>query len=498
MLGTEVVAAGLSELKTTYWPQGVYDVDVKTYVAGRLYDTQRQTVFKDGSGQSKKAGSVWIGAGVPNRHRLYDEPVKSDKENYKAMLGGSFSYPLSPGVSLNSAAYLSEISSAVEIGGRFYLAKNTPLTLSFLQTEHQSSGINLRVSTRLGKSSMSSLYEYFHSADQRDADYYMNDRHRWSGYFSYSTGSGQLVSVGLRQELLTQRFTQTLGYRYTFRITERDTLESYLSLQHGDRVFEQCQSDDIFKAADLSINLRFTWMFGAASTNNNRLSLEYNNTTSELMSMSGDSYHQINTGWLQTASLSGRLTRNDYQVWSSAIIQAPVMGGTLGGTVQGGESYQGWSVHSNLSGQLGITDQAMAWGRGKTRSGALFEITDAGIGKLKAEVNGRPYLLARKTSFIPLTPFHSYRLVVKPLDQSEMDEMLLLERDCFLCTAYPGNALTYQVDAWYAVDIIAQIVDEQEQPVGHLLLANSRGQYITDGKGVFSMTLDRSSPELTG
>ena len=498
LLSTEVVAAGLSELKTTYWPQGVYEVDVKTYVAGRLFDTQRQTVFKDSSGQSKKAGSLWLGAGAPNRHRLYGKPIDGKKENYKALLGGSFSYPLTPGLSLSSAVYLSEVSSALELGGRLYLGKNTPVTLSLMHTELQSRGINLRLSTRAGKSSLSSLYEYFHASDWRDAEYYMNDRHRLSGYVSYTLSSGHLISVSLQKDLMTHRFTQTLGYRYSIKLAERDSLESYLSLQHGDRVVERCQTDDVFKSAGLSINWRLTWSFGGASINNNRLALEYNNTANDLTAVTGDYYQQPDIDWLQTVSLSGRMTRNNYQAWSSAGIQAPVVSGTMGGAVQGGESYQGWSVYSNLSGQIGITDQTIAWGSGKTRSGALFEVTEAGVGKLKAEVNGRPYLLSQKISFIPLAPFRSYRLVVKPLDQKELDDLLLLERDYFQCTAYPGNALSYQVDAWYAVDIIAQVVDEQEQPLGHLLLINNRGQFITDSKGIFSMTLDRSQPEITG
>lgn len=496
LLATEAVGAGLSTLKTTYWPRGVYDIEIKTYVAGKPYDTQKQTVFKDSPGEPGKADSLWIGVSAPWERRIYGGSASRNSREYKPFFGGSVNYPLKEGVVGSIAAHLSEISSSVELGGRLFLVRKTPLIVSFTMTEHQSSGLKARLSSRFDNISVSGAYEFFQANHRIDREYFMQDHQRLSIYTYWSLRKAVSVIFSVKQDIQHNETLKTVDVQKRWQLNSQADLESRISLHHGARRKQNSLGDDVFAASGIMVNLTLTLLFRSASNNHSRLATAYTNNHSNYVSVQGSFQQSFRHSLVHQVAVSGDVSGEKQHLWSSAGLKSPYVKGYAGTGFYKSREDEQWMFFTNFSGQLGVKGNVITAGAGQTQSGALLMVSDSGQGLLRAEVNGQPYPLERARTFIPLQPYrmHSFKV----MNNKKSDSELQIERDYFQCTLYPGNVVQFEVNAWEPVDIIGQVVDKTGAPLRRLKLKNSRNESVTDNQGMFSMTFDRRSLTLMG
>ena len=498
LLATEIVGAGMNSLNTSFWPQGVYDIEIHTFINGQQYDIQRQTVFKDGSDQSLPGKSFWLGVDTTQLPSVYGDASNGVRAEYSPMLGSSFSYPFSKGLSLNGASYFSSKSSAVEMGGRMYLWDRLPLTLSSMITQHQSYGLLARLSATLWDTSLSGAYERFHAQHEQDRRQFMSERKYFSSYLSRSLAQGRQITFSFRRNPLHQSNAVGVDFRERWKLDSETGLESKLSLLYRRAAPGTCRESSVADRSGFSFNLTLTMMFrDRESSVQNRLAWEYASSRQKKMAASGSHYQTFDDHWLRQYSITGRVTSGHYQLWSDAGLRGDFADGSVGGGIQGGEKGQHWSLFSNLSGQYALTENTSVWGRGQGVSGAILSVNKSGKHRLKADVDGRKYPLSRDNLLISLQPYRTYRMKILPDDTGDnKDDILLLDRDFYQYTLYPGNIVQLDIDSWSALDVLGRIVNEQGQPVSGLRLYNSRGQAATDENGMFSMTFDQASLEF--
>ena len=501
LLATEMVGAGITVLKTDYWPQGVYDVEIKTYVSGRLQDVQRQMVFKDGSGYSGKAFDLWLGTSAPDRRRIYgdEDRTRQCHEGYQALMGGSFSYPVTEGISVNSALHWSKAGSAVELGTRLFLFGRFPFSANVIFTEQLSRGGVVRLSGSVARTSFSGSYEYFDVRSDADKHRFSGDRNRFTGNMMFSPARGQHLVFSLRRDFYLGTFSEAIDYRRRWVFRQNTELESQISVQHSNRFREKYGSNDLLASSGFSINLVLTLFFDTHNRQSqNRVALEYRNIHDQHLVINGNHQRYFDEGLVQGVALSGKMTRKQQDLWGVASFKSSVLGGSAGGALYTGEQANNWGIFSNLYGQIGITPDALVMGEGQSSSAALLKVPDSGKGLLTARVNGRFYPLDKTKTLVALQPYRTHRLNITSNNESEQNNILQLNRDSFLGTLYPGNIITFDIDAWYAVDVLGWITDGAGRPVSGLILENSRSQALTNLAGLFSMTFDRTSLTMTG
>lgn len=499
LLATEVVGAGITALKTDYWPQGVYEVEIKTWVSGKLYDIQRQMVFKDGSGFSGKASSFWLGTTAPEQRRVYGDHQGRTQSGYQAIMGGSFSYPVTEGFSVNSTVHLSKISSALEVGFRLFLFGKTPFLANVMMTENYSFGGATRLSGSVGKASLAGSYEYFDAAIKQDKQRFQSNRHRFTGSMFFSPARKQQLMFSVRQDFYLGSFSEAVDYRRRWPLAQHSELESQISIQHGNRLKERYTGDDPLASSGFSINFVLTLFFGSGKSQaRNRLAIEYRNAGDSHAVLNGSHSRYFENNLVKDLTINGKLAKDKQELWAVTGFSSTALRGAAGATVHNDQQDNNWGVFSNLSGQIGLTANSLNFGQGQLPSAVLLNVSDSGKGLLQANINGRPYQLEQSQSLISLQPYQSHRVQIISKNEGNSQDILQLDRDSFMGTVYPGNVITFDIDAWYAVDVLGWVVDDFGKPVDRLTLVNSRSQALTNRTGLFSMTFDRTSLIMTG
>ena len=500
LLATEAVDAGITDFKTDYWPQGVYEVEITTWISGKFHDTQRQMVFKDGSGYSGKTCNLWLGTTAPDRRRIYgDDDLKSRHPGYQAIAGGSFSYPVTEGISINSAVHLSGESSALEFGTRIFLFGRSPFSANIMMTENKSFGGTIRLSGSLGKTLLAGSYEYFEVQHRQDRNRFTGARNRLTGNMIFSPARKQQLVFSIRQDFFRNTFSEAIDYRRQWGVINNMELESQLSIQHGNRLKERYKGGDFLASSGFSINLVLTLFFGSSNRQaRSRMALQYRNAHNRHFVLNGSHSRYYDNSLFQDMTLVGKVTRDEQDFWGLTSFSSSVVKGSAGTTYYTGPRGREWGLFSNLSGQIGVTGSSVSFGQGSSSAAALLNVSDSGRGQLQANINGRPYTLEHSQSLIPLQPYQTHRVKISRKNTGTSQDILQLNRDSFLGTVYPGNIITFDIDAWYAVDVLGWVIDESGQPVSGLVLVNSRSQAMTSQAGMFSMTFDRTSLTMTG
>ena len=493
LLTTEVVGAGIIVLKTDYWPQGVYEVEIKTWVSGKLHDIQRQMVFKDGSGFSGKACNFWLGTSAPDQRRVYGNHEGRAGSGYQAIMGGSFSYPVSEGVSFNASVHLAETSSAVELGARVFLFGKTPFLVNAMVTENLGFGGATRLSGHIGKASLSGRYEYFDAGNEQDKRRFSNNRDRLTGSMIFSPRKKQQLMLSVRQDFHLGSFSEVIDYRRRWGLAQNSELESQISVQHGNRLRERYTGSDFFASSGFSINLVLTLFFGTGKPQvRNRLGLEYRNTGDRHVLLNGSHSRYFQDRLVQDITLNGTIAKDKQDLWAVTGFNSSVLRGAVGTSFHRRREGNDWGVFSNLSGQMGVTTHSLNFGESQSPAAVLLNVSDSGKGQLQANINGRPYSLKQSQSLISLPTDQIHRVKIVNKNEGDGQDILQLDRDGFIGTFYPGNIITFDIDAWYAVDVLGWVVDDAGKPVDNLTLVNPRSQV-----GLFSMTFDRTSLIMT-
>ena len=499
LLTTQVVGAGITELNTDLWPQGVYEVEIKTRISGKPQDIQRQVVFKDGSGKSEKAFNVWLGTSAPGQRRIYGDASHQQQTSYQALMGWSFNYPVTDGISVSSAMHLSEKSSALELGGRLFLFGHLPLSMNFMMTEHLSPGGAVRLSGSLGKVSLSGSYEYFNTASRQDSHRFGGDRNRLSATMMFSLPGRQRFVLSARQDYAQNHFSEAIDYRKRWELSHQTELESQISIQHSSLLNKHYDGGDFMAASGLSINLVFTLFFGSGNRQSqSKLGVEYRNAHKRNYVLNGSHSRYFENSLLQDMTISGKVTKNEMDVWGLTSFNSSVLRGSVGTIYYGDHSGSDWRIFNNLSGQVGVASDSMSFGQGQSSSAVLLNVSDSGKGRLQASINGRPHNLEHSKSLIPLSSYRTHKIQITCKNSGKDQDILQLDKDLFLGTVYPGNLMTVDIDAWYAVDVLGWVVDNFGNPVPGLTLVNSRSQALTNQAGLFSMMFDRTSLRMTG
>ena len=499
LLTTQVLGAGISELKTDFWPQGVYEVEIKTWISGKPHDVQRQIVFKDGSGHSSKTFNVWLGTSAPDRRRIYGDEYNQRQSDYQALMGWSLSYPVTDGISVNSTVHLSEKSSALELGSRLFLFGRSPLSVSFIVTEYRSLGGAVRLSAFLGKASLSGSYDYFGADNQFDRSHFSGNRSRFTGTMMFSLARKQRLILSARKDFCSHHFSQAVDYRKRWELPQDTELESQISIQHSSLLNERYGEGDFLAASGLSINFVLTLFFDSGNRQSrSKLGLEYRNTQNRNLVLNGSHNRYFDNNLFQDMTLSGKAAKDEIDFWGVSSFNSSVLRGSAGTTYYVGKSGSDWGLFSNLSGQIGITADSLNFGQGQSSSAVLLKVSDSGKGQLQANINGRPHSLERSNSLISLSSYRTHRVQITHQNSERSQEILQLDRDLFLGTVYPGNIMTLDISAWYALDVLGWVIDDSGQPISGLMLVNSRSQALTNQLGLFSMVFDKTSLTMTG
>ena len=498
LIGTENLSSGLNRLNTSSWPQGVYEVSVKIFTHGELYDIQRHMVYKDSSGQSSAGFSLWGGVSSNEQRSFYGSRCHHHKSQAANQgLGGiGWRMPLSDGVSISSMLHLSEFSSSVELGTRIFCAGDTLLRANMTTTEHQSNGYNAGVTTRLSGFSLSANYDYFDPQSEKDIMRFKAKQHNLIGLLSYLSHDNACWTAGITHNKLNHRLTQTLECRRRLDVLLPAKVELQLSLQHGKHYRNLCQKDDIFASGNLAFMLKLSMLFGKSKSGcNQQVSAEYSNRNKQLLTVGGIYREEIKDSWINIYTVSARASEEHNRLWGDAWLQAPWASGSIGGSWEGSARANNWNVFTNLNGQYGIARRNNGWGAGNTTAGVLLHVPESSCRVLSAKINGVVHPLHFCETFIPLSPYQTHIIIVQANDN---EAPVQLEQSIFKCSLYPGNVISFDIDAWYAIDVIGQVVDGNNQPVSHLVLKNSRGTAYTNQQGWFSMTFDSRSLTFSG
>ncbi|MGY0216984.1 TcfC E-set like domain-containing protein [Endozoicomonadaceae bacterium StTr2] len=499
LIGTENLPAGLNALNTASWPDGVYEVSVKIFLSGELYDVQQHTVYRDRSGKSGSGFSCWAGVSSSKQPNIYgtsphssSNSVKSDRTNQS--LGGiGWQLPIGNGISLHSMLHLSSVSSAVELGARAFCFRDTLLRASAITTENQSYGLNAGVTTRFSGISFSTYFDYFKPEKTNDSLRFKPRTHNLVALLTYFSPEKDSWSLGCSRNKISHRIHQNLEYRTqlnSFMPSSR-MMELQVSLQHGKHIKDQCRHNDIFASSDTMIMFRLNIKFGDLTGYNTRqIYSEYSNRSKKPLAIGGNNSQKTENSWVDHYSISARGSDDFTRAWGSAWLKSPWASGSIGGSVEDINNRYNWNTFSNLNGQYGINQPASGWGPGHTTAGVLLHVPEATRHALFVKINGMAYRFHNTETFIPLPPYRTHIVVIQ-VDDSEIP--VQLEHSIHKFSLYPGNVVDLNIDAWFATDVIGQIVDNNNQPIPYLLLQNSRGYAQTNEQGWFSMTFDRES-----
>ena len=146
-------------------------------------------------------------------------------------MGGSFSYPVTEGFSVNSTVHLSETSNAVEIGSRVFLFGKVPFLANMMMTDSLGFGVSARLSGSIRRASLTGSYEYFEANRKEDVQRFSNNKSRFTGSMIFSPAKKQRLIFSVRQDFGLGSFSEAVDYRRRWALAQHQNHKYLFSME---------------------------------------------------------------------------------------------------------------------------------------------------------------------------------------------------------------------------------------------------------------------------
>ncbi|WP_346839070.1 TcfC E-set like domain-containing protein [Microbulbifer sp. SAOS-129_SWC] len=484
LIHSQLIEAGNQLVGTRSFPQGAYEVTVKTYAEdGRQLDEFRQFFAKDS--QLPAAGEwQWnLLAGMPAQISP-DHAVPEREGDYLIQAGAG--RRLLDNLGLFGNATLSGQSQALEMGGR-WITPHLDVSSSLIGTSNGHRGRRLSVSLKSSWATLMLQESYLQGGDD-DTSLFGRDyrnrnatlnmplgRGRLSARYS-RRDSGQEINPGqlqLANVAVGGNTLRTLEYLYP--LARRKAWGGDLRLSYNDSGREQLYS--------ISLQFRYNgahWNHGAS-------------LRADTGAVAGDrQYAGFSSSW------------NDGERWASDV-QEQIHGESDGGTlslrsqtrVAGRRGYftsginyldgdsRTLSYVGNFSTTLVSDGDHFTWGGEQSYdSGVLVDINGARDDQFEILINGqrRGYATGGGRSLISVPAFDTYEVAVRPLGEGFYDYRDTSET----VTLYPGNiaSTSYQIKS--LILVMGRITNDGA-PVADATFTLAGQQTTTDQYGLFQL-----------
>ncbi|WP_353170341.1 CS1-pili formation C-terminal domain-containing protein [Acinetobacter rudis] len=492
LLSIQNFSMGSHELDTSTFPNGVYNVEVKTIVNGQETSTTSAQVNKTFGRQSSVTDKLsWQAfGGMLEYSKRYDQDaIHTDERTWLMGIAAAKNYAYLSGVRLASTFYVFDKNAVAEAESNITFTPNSSLSFQTMLATDRSYRATTALSYSLPKG-YASFWGAFDISEIGDRLYFTDNK-------SYSLGLSMnlnqlynklgLLTVSYSDDLKRDNRLMNVEYFQTIYNNRYVDMQVRTGLQRSQYDTQQNTQD---KYIYFDLRLPFSKWFSAGV--NSRNSNVYANA-----SYKQNFNHQVieNVG----LDFSQMVNRKNNDVDSDNFTASGYVGYKTkynSGNLSMSGSRNSYSLNYTSQGSIATSGKNFVLGNDNLSSGVIIETGLNDKGSMAAEINGQSYTLTGQKNFIPLAPYAEYVIELMN-DKSSVDSVSIAEGRKSRVTLYPGNVALLQPEIKQMVTVFGRVYYPNGELAANANIHNHIGKTTTDANGEFSLDVDKRYPMLT-
>lgn len=493
LLSIQNFSMGSHELDTSTFPNGVYNVEVKTIINGQESSSSTTAqINKTFSRQTSVTGKLsWQAfAGMLEYSKRSDNDVIHPEDKTWLMgVAAAKNYAYLSGVGLTSTLYAFDQNAVAELESNIAFTPNSNLTL---QTMFASDG-SYRAATALSYSlpkGYASFWGAFDSSEMGDKLYFTDNK-------SYSLGLSMnfnqlynklgLLSVSYSDDLKRDSKQINIEYFQTIYNNRYVDMQVRTGLQRSQYDNQQNLND---KYIYFDLRLPFARWFSAGINSRNR------NVFANASYKQNFNNHVVESVGLDFSQM---VNRKNNEVIADNFTASGYLGYKAkynSGNISVSGSRNSYSLNYTSQGSIATSGSNVVLGNDNLNSGVIIATGLKDKGSMAAEINGQSFTLTGEKNFIPLAPYREYVIELMN-DKSSVDSVSIAEGRKSRVVLYPGNVALLQPEVKQMVTVFGRVYYPNGEIAANANIHNHIGKTTTDDRGEFSLDVDKRYPVLT-
>lgn len=498
LLSIQNFSMGSYELDTSRLPFGIYDVDIKVVVNGRVVSTRTANINKTFSRQSSITGDFsW---------QMFGGSLEYNKMNYRnhsnindgiqntwlAGVAAATNQPWFSGVNLKTTLYgfdqngVNETEANIIFNNTFSF--NQQALIGSDNTWQSISTFNLSMPEGYGNLWGSHQYSSIgHSLPLQNNDYVtlgatanLRKIGSFLGTLTLSRTNNKYTdstytNIDYEQSLLANRYAT---------VSLRAGIQNY-HYDNGENV------RDKYVNIDVSIPLATWFSAGVSSQNGNMLAnatLRKRFDNSAITQAGASVSKQLN----QKNESASSYRSDDYATNGFVSYDTKYNVGTVS-VSRSAQRSANYSLSSQ--GSVAWAQKNLYAGAGTQTSGLVVNTNFSEQGRMMAKINGQHYPLTGKSNLISLPPYAEYKVELMN-DKNSQDSVDIVSGRRSSVVLYPGNVSVLNPEIKQLVTVFGRMKDKRGGYYANADIHNHIGKTRTDERGEFAMDVDKRYPVI--